>query len=193
MSNRNRAKKRRRTTAVALLLAVAALAGCGGSKTTSTTTTAPAAPNPANAMRALIVKEPALAGKVQTLFESSGWALVQSTAPGKANAVVFRLIGSRWVPDRTGSVKLSILGPQPGALATTTPQLAIQFTGKTPFVESAIWVDGTEIPVNGAGSPRRGTIYGQPASKLKVGEHFAVGYARTALTGSAVAWVFKSG
>ena len=90
--------------ALTAVLAVALLAGCGGgSKTTSTTTTTTAAvPSPADAMRALIVKDPSLAGKVETLYESSGWAVVQSHAPGKAHAVVFRLIGNHWVPDKSG-------------------------------------------------------------------------------------------
>jgi ABC-type glycerol-3-phosphate transport system substrate-binding protein len=58
-----------KTLALAALLAAVLLAGCGGSKTTSTqaTTTAAAPPNPANAMRALIVKDPSLAGRVETL------------------------------------------------------------------------------------------------------------------------------
>jgi len=182
--------------ALTALLAVALLAGCGGgSKTTSTTTTTTTAavPSPADAMRALIVKDPSLAGKVETLYESSGWAVVQSHAPGKAHAVVFRLIGNHWVPDKSGAVKLAILGPQPGATAPKLPQVAIQFSGKTPFVESALWVDGMELVEKGGGSPTRGTIYGAPAANLQPGEHVAVGYARTALSGGAVAWVFKVG
>ena len=180
--------------ALVVVLAVALLTGCGGeSKTTTTTTTTAAVPSPAAAMRALIVKDPSLAGKVETLYESSGWAVVQSHAPGKAHAVVFRLIGNHWVPDKSGQVKLAILGPQPGAIAPKLPQVAIQFSGKTPFVESALWVDGTELVEKGGGSPTRGTIYGAPAADLKPGEHVAAGYARTGLSGSAVAWVFKVG
>jgi hypothetical protein len=144
-------------------------------------------------MRALIAKDPSLAGKVSTLYESSGWSVVQSVTPKKANAVVFRQIGSKWVQDKTGTVKLDILGPQPGATAPAHAQVAIQFTGKTPFVESAIWVDGKVVPVLGGGSPTRGTIYGALKKPLAAGQHVAVGYARTGLTGSAVAWLFKVG
>jgi hypothetical protein len=180
--------------ALTAVLALLLLAGCGGSsKTTSTSTTTAAAPNPSDAMRALIVKDPSLAGKVETLYESSGWAVVQSHAPGKAHAVVFRLIGNHWVPDKSGKVTLTILGPQPGAMATKLPQVAIQFSAKTPFVESGLWVDGLELVEKGGGSPTRGTIYGAPAASLKAGEHVAVGYARTALSGHAVAWVFNVG
>ena len=78
-------------------------------------------------------------------------------------------------------------------MAPKLPQVAIQFSGKTPFVESALWVDGMELVEKGGGSPTRGTIYGAPAANLKPGEHVAVGYARTALSGAAVAWVFKVG
>jgi hypothetical protein len=184
-----------KTLALAALLAAVLLAGCGGSKTTSTqaTTTAAAPPNPANAMRALIVKDPSLAGRVETLYESSGWSVVQSHAAGKATAVVFRLVGNRWVPDRSGKVTIAILVPQPGATAPRLPQVAFEFSSKTPFVETAIWVDGTEVDEKGGGSPTRGTIYGAPAKPLKAGEHVAVAYARTALSGNAVAWVFNVG
>ena len=88
-------------------------------------------------------------------------------------------------------MKLKILGPQPGATTTRTPQVAIEFSSSTPFVESAIWVDGTELLEKGGGSPTNGTIYGAPAKPLKPGMHVAVGYARTIATGSAVAWTFK--
>jgi hypothetical protein len=178
------------------VLAVALLAGCGGgSKTTTTTTstTTAAVPAPADAMRALIAKDPSLAGKVETLYESSGWAVVQSHAPGKANAVAFRLVGNKWVRDQSDTIDLTILGPQPGATAQKLPQVAMQFSGKIPFVESGLWVDGMELLEKGGGSPTRGTIYGAPAANLKAGEHVAVGYARTALSGHAVAWVFKVG
>jgi hypothetical protein len=177
------------------LLAVALLAGCGGSSKSSqtTTSTTTATPSPAAAMRALIVKDPALAGKVTTLYESSGWSVVQSVTPKQADAVVFRLIGDKWVADKTGAVKIDILGPQPGAVAPPHAQVAIQFSGKTPFVESASWIDGQEVPVLGGGSPTRGTIYGALKKPLKAGQHVAVGYARTGLTGSAVAWLFKVG
>ena len=69
--------------------------------------------------------------------------------------------------------------------------MAIEFSSSTPFVESAIWVDGTELLEKGGGSPTNGTIYGAPAKPLKPGTHVAVGYARTIATGSAVAWTFK--
>jgi hypothetical protein len=174
-----------------LLIGVGLLTACGGGSKTTTTTTAPAPPNPANAMRALILKQPELAGKVTTLYESSGWSVVQSVAPGKAHAVAFQLIRNRWVPDQSGNVKIQILGPQPGSVAAKLPQAAIQFTGPQPFFESSIWIDGVALQVQGGGSARKGTIYGAPAAPLKPGEHVAVGYARTNLTGTATAWVFK--
>jgi hypothetical protein len=193
MSNRDGAKKRR--LALVVVVVVALLAGCGGgSKTTSSTTTTTATvpgPNPAAAMRALIVKQPNLAGKVTTLYNGGNWSVVQSVRPGAAHAVAFRLVRNKWVPDQSGNVKIEILGPQPGAVAPKVPQVAIQFTASQPFVESALWVDGTELLEKGGGSPTRGTIYGAPAGALKPGQHVAVGYARTNLTGTATAWIFK--
>jgi hypothetical protein len=191
MSNRDGATKGR----LALVVVVALLAGCGGgSKTTSSTTTTTATvpgPNPAAAMRALIVKQPNLAGKVTTLYDGGNWSVVQSVRPGAAHAVAFRLVRNTWVPDQSDNVKIEILGPQPGAVAPKLPQVAIQFTASQPFVESALWVDGTELLEKGGGSPTRGTIYGAPAGVLKPGQHVAVGYARTNLTGTATAWIFK--
>lgn len=175
---------------LAFLLAAAALAGCGGSKSTTTSTTTPM-PDPAAAMRALIGNSASLGASVHTLYQGSTWAVVQSTSANKATAYAFRLSDGHWIVDRSGRVKLKILGPQPGATTTRTPQVAIEFSSSTPFVESAIWVDGTELLEKGGGSPTNGTIYGAPAKPLKPGTHVAVGYARTNGTGSAVAWTFR--
>jgi hypothetical protein len=184
----------RRPRRLGLLLAVALLAGCGGGSSNRTQTSTQTLPvqSPAAAMRRLITAEPQLAGTVRTLYVSSSWAVVQSTAAGQAHAVAFHLVGGRWRPDRSGRVKIEILGPRPGATAPRLPQVAIQFAAATPFVESSIWVDGSGLNVQGGGSPTRGTIYGAPAAKLKPGDHVAVGYARTRTTGTAVAWVFKT-
>jgi hypothetical protein len=170
-----------------LLLAVALLAGCGGSKTsTSTTVTTNATPNPAAAMRSLF------AGTVRVLYNSGAWAVVQSTRGNNAHAVAFRNDGNKWVADRTGAVKVVILGPQPGGSAPRLPQAAIEISSKLPFVDSGLWIDGKELFEKGGGSPTKGTIYGAPPKALKPGTHVAVGYARTIANGTAVAWVFKT-
>ncbi len=142
-------------------------------------------------MRALVGAHAVLGGSVTTLYQGSTWAVVEATSVNQARAVAFRLVGGRWVPDVSNRVKLKILGPQPGSTAARTPQVAIEFNSKQPFVESALWVDGTELLEKGGGSPTSGTIYGAPAHPLKPGTHVAVGYARTNATGSAVAWAFK--
>jgi hypothetical protein len=175
---------------VAFLLSVAALAGCGGSKSPTTTSTV-AVPDPAAAMRALHPGTSALGiTSFHTLYQGSTWAVVEATGPNQARATAFRLSDGHWIPDLSNRVKLKILGPQPGGTAPHTPQVAIEFTAREPFVESAIWVDGTELLEKGGGSPTSGTIYGSPAHPLKPGVHVAVGYARTNATGSAVAWTF---
>jgi hypothetical protein len=179
--------------AVALLAVVAVLAGCGSSSKPVTTTTV-SVPDPAAAMRALITTDPALGGTVHTLYQGTDWSVVESTSPQKASAVAFRLVGGRWRADRSNRVKISILGPEAGAPhAPRTPQVAIEFNAPAAFVESALWVDGTELLEKGGGSPTRGTIYGAPAHPLKAGLHVAVGYARTATTGTAIAWIFNVG
>ena len=152
--------------------------------------TTPAPPSPAAAMRALL-KGPD-PGVVKTLYEGTSWAVVQVTSPNdhSASAQAFELLGGKWKPDTSDNVKISILGPPRGGKATKLPQVAIEFNAPAPFIESALWVDGTELLEKGGGSPTRGTIYGAPAKDLKPGYHVAVGYARTATTGTAIAWVF---
>lgn len=142
-------------------------------------------------MRTLIATEPAFrGGTVKTLYQGTSWSVVQVTKGGRAQAVAFELLGDRWKPDRSGNVKVKILGPQPNSTVVKLPQVAIEITAPAPFVESALWVDGTELIEKGGGSPTSGTIYGAPAKDLAPGYHVAVGYARTATTGTAVAWIF---
>ncbi len=176
---------------LALVLAAVALAGCGGGSKHATSTTS--VPDPAAAMNALIAKDPTLAGTVQTLFADSTWALVLSTGKGKAHAVAFHLVDGAWAPDRTGIVKLRILGPQPGATTTPTPSVAIALSSARPFVETGLWIDGAQLTAQGGGSSTRGTVYGTPKRALAPGEHVAVGYARSKAHGTAVAWVFSVG
>jgi hypothetical protein len=176
---------------IALLLAAAALTGCGGAKTHTTTTVA--APAPAAAMHALIATDPSLAGTVRTLFQDSSWAVVQSTSPGKASAVAFRLVDGRWRADRSGVVRVSILGPEPGATAPVIPQVAIAIKSKQAFVQDALWIDGKELFEKGGGSPNDFSAYGAPTAALKEGPHVAVGFARTDAHATAIAWVFKVG
>jgi hypothetical protein len=107
------------------------------------------------------------------------------------NAIPFHLVGSRWLPDRVKGVTISILGPNPGDRnVSSLPQVAMEVNAHRPFVETALWLDGTMLNAQGGGSPTNGTIYGAPAHALQAGRHVAVGYARTATTAAAVAWTF---
>ena len=63
-------------------------------------------PTSAAAMSALIKTQPALAGKVRTVYQGTAWAVVQTSAGGKAHAVAFRLVGGRWRADQSGKVKV---------------------------------------------------------------------------------------
>jgi hypothetical protein len=179
---------------IALLAGVIVLAGCGSTKhVVVSTKPAPLSPSPspAAAMRALLIAPGSASAVVKTLYEGTSWSVVEETNKGHALAEAFELLGGHWKPDTTGNVKIEILGPQPHTRAAKMPQVAIAFTAPAPFVESAIWVDGKELLEKGGGSPTRGTIYGAPAKNLAPGLHVAVGYARTATTGTAVAWVFR--
>jgi hypothetical protein len=160
---------------LALALAAALLAGCGGSsKNVATTTTA--------------TKTPTRPGPGTVLYERDGWAVTVSGNEARAQ----HLQGATWRTDRSGLVKISILGPH-GTVAAR-PQVAVELTAPTPLVESALWVDGTELEEKGGGlTPKRGTIYGAPAGELAPGKHLAVAYARSAGHATAVAWSFITG
>jgi hypothetical protein len=124
--------------------------------------------------------------KAETLYSGGDWVVTLEN--GKAQ--VRHRENGKWTVDTSGGVKLEILGPKPGEASTANPpQVAITMHSKTPLVESALWVDGNALIVKGGGTPTNGTIYGAPL-KLSSGKHTAVGYARTAFTGSAVAWTF---
>jgi hypothetical protein len=158
---------------VLVLLCVLA-AGCGSGKGVSPTTTG-APQDPA-----------AAAGGGQTIYHGTEWSVVVKS--GRATAL--HLVGGTWRPDRSGRVKVTLIGPH----ATETPvfQVAAELVAPEPLVESALWVDGIELLEKGGGlSATRGTIYGAPIAPLRRGRHVAVAYARTATTGTAVARVFR--
>ena len=122
------------------------------------------------------------------LYAGGDWAV--SVTAGKATA--YHLVGKSWRADRTGAVKIAILGPKRGAHAAAIPQVAVELSAPKPLVESGIWVDGQELQVKGGGlTPTHGTIYGAPLAPLAKGRHTAVAYGRTDTTASAVAWTFK--
>jgi len=159
--------------AVLLLAAVALLVGCGGSSKQAATTSTASTPPP---------------GPGTVLYAGGPWAVVLHDGV----ATAYHLVGRTWHPDRSGRVKIEILGPQAGQTVAPIPQVAIQMTAKTPLIESGLWVDGTLLDVKGGGlKPEQGTIYGAPATKLAPGVHTAVGYGRTDATGTAVAWTFE--
>ena len=151
-----------------LLLGLVLVAGCGGGDSTTEDTPLP--------------------GPGKILYAGVDWAVV---VDGNT-AAAYHLVDGKWHADRSGKVRIDILGPKPGELAPNPPQVAISMHSKTPLVESALWVDDLRLFEKGGGSPTNGTIYGAPANPLEPGRHVAVGYARTATAGTAVAWVFQS-
>lgn len=157
---------------LAFVLLATALAGCGGSSSQTRTVTAAGAPP----------------GPGTTLYAGGDWAVVLDGD----QATAFHRAGGEWKPDRSGLVKIRILGPDPNGTAAATPQVASELSANRPLIESGMWVDGKEIPVKGGGlSSTRGTIYGAPGAPLAKGKHIVVAYARTANHASAVAWSFR--
>jgi ABC-type glycerol-3-phosphate transport system substrate-binding protein len=155
---------------LALLLTALVLAGCGGSSATVTTTTTAAAPP----------------GPGTTLYAGGDWAVVLDGD----HATAFHRVAGAWNADRSGAVKIRILGPD-GAVAAT-PQVAAELSAKQPLIESGMWVDGKELVVKGGGlTATKGTIYGAPGAPLTKGTHVAVAYARTSAHATAVAWSFR--
>jgi hypothetical protein len=126
--------------------------------------------------------------KVETLYSGGDWVVDLN----KGKAEVQHHVNGKWVVDTSGKVQIEILGPKPGeTLTANPPQVAITMHSTTPLVESALWLDGNRLLEKGGGTPTNGTIYGAPVNALDPGQHTAVGYARTATTGTAVAWVFR--
>jgi hypothetical protein len=140
------------------------LAGCGGSS------------------------KPATPGPGSVVFQGAEWAVVLDA--GKATAQ--HLVDGKWLADRSGTVKIAILGPDPGSRGNPGMlQVAAELSAPKPLAESALWVDGTELLEKGGGlQPNRGTIYGAPESALAPGKHTAIAYGRTAKHATAVAWDF---
>ena len=108
-----------------LLLLVLLLAACGGGKHAATTTVA-SVPTP---------------GPGTVLYSNPPWAVVLDG--DKATAL--HLVHNTWVPDTSGKVKITVLGPK--GVARPTPQVAAELSAKAPLVESALWGDGVELLV----------------------------------------------
>jgi len=157
---------------IVVFSAAALLAGCGSSRHSSK----PAAPaDPATVLGA----------GATTLYRRGVWAVVTQGT----QAVAVHLVGSSWRADRSGRVKIRIIGP--AAQAPAVPQVAAELSAAAALVESGMWVDGKELLEKGGGSaPNKSTIYGV-SGRLNPGPHLAVAYARTQSTGTAVAWSFR--
>ena len=156
---------------VACLLTLALIAvGCGSSKAK----TPPAPPKP---------------GPGTIVYQGTAWAVV--VHGGKA--VAQHLVGGAWKAAPRGTLKIRVLGPQPGSKGNARiPQVAAALSAGSDLVDSALWVDGVELLGKGGGlTPTSGTIYGAPTSALAPGTHTAIAYARTATKALAVSWTFS--
>ncbi len=134
----------------------------------------------------------------RTLYRGGDWAVawvrgerrVEGMRERGAYAAALELVGGSWRVDLSGKVQIRILGPDPGERTGRVPQTAVEMTAPSALAESGLWMDGAVLDVKGGGTPRRGTIYGAPATPLAPGTHTAVAFARTAKAGTAVAWTF---
>ena len=155
-----------------LVVLAAAVAGCGSKSSAPPTTTQAARPDPASGIGG------------RTIYQGGDWAVVMKGD----TAVALHLVGDVWRPDRTGRVKVVLLGPH--GVQPPTTQVAAELSAPTRLVESALWVDGVELLEKGGGlTPTRGTIYGA-TNGLAKGKHVVVAYARTATAATAVARSF---
>jgi hypothetical protein len=160
-----------RCLAFAFVLVSVALAGCAGSSDPTPTVSDAGPPGPGT-----------------TLYAGGDWAVVVNGD----KATAFHKIGGTWKADRSGAVKVRILGPD--GTAPAIPQVAAEISARRPLIESGMWVDGRELPVKGGGlTSTRGTIYGAPGKRLAKGTHVAVAYGRTSAHGTAVGWSFRVG
>jgi len=158
----------RRLIPFALVLALAA--GCGSTKHATTTPASPAG---------------LLGTDAKVLYSGGDWAVVTRGD----RVVAAHLENGAWRADRSGIVKVSVLGP--GKRAAARPQVAAEISGPSRIVEEGLWIDGVELLEKGGGvKPSLVTVYGAPDANLKPGSHVAVAYGRTQDHGTAVAWTF---
>jgi hypothetical protein len=141
---------------------------------------------------ALLLAVAVLAGcgggsKVSRLYDGGEW---QVTLEGQ-QARVLHLVDGKWTVAAAG-VKIQILGPKPNKVAPNPPQVAVSITSKAPLKELFLWIDGNRLVEKGGGTATDFTMYGAP-NALDQGTHTAVAYARTATSGSAIAWKFDTG
>jgi hypothetical protein len=136
---------------------------------------------------------------VESRGAGAGWAVAWTSADRVAEgqqefaayAVALRRSGSRWLADIAGPVQLRPLGPEAGADAAATPQVAVEAKAPHAIEEAALWIDGQPVDVKSGGpSTRYISVYGAPAEPLEPGRHVAVAFARAGTTASAVAWPF---
>lgn len=160
-----------------ILPALLVVAGCGASKGAPPPVTTAPVSSPLSALPGSHV-----------LYFAGGWAVLQKGG----RAVAAHRVGGRWRADRSGDVRIQILGPKPGRTAASLPQVAAELTSQSALVESGLWLDSKELNVKGGGSPTLATIYGAPAHDLRPGRHVAVAYGRSDRSGTARAWVFRT-
>jgi hypothetical protein len=162
---------RRLVPLLAILIALAA--GCGSTKHAATVPKAP--PPPAR-----------LLGPGGTvLYAGNDWAVVRRGE----QAVAAHLVDGVWRADRSGVVKVELLGPH--KRSHRLPQVAAEISGPSRIVEEGLWIDGVELLEKGGGlKPSRVTVYGAPNGNLKPGPHVAIAYGRTQAHGTAVAFAF---
>lgn len=158
---------------VLLLVLVALAAGCGSTKHAATVPKAP--PSPAH-----------LLGPGATVLYAGGdWAVVRRGT----QAVAAHLVDGAWHADRSGVVKVDLLGPH--KQSHRLPQVAAEISGPSRIVEEGLWIDGVELLAKGGGlKPSRVTVYGAPNGNLKPGPHVAIAYGRTQAHGTAIAFAF---
>jgi hypothetical protein len=166
-----------RRLALVLVAVATSTSACGSAKHAASTAPPPKAPpSPARV----------LGPGAKALYRGGSWAVVTRGS----TAVAAHLAGGTWHADRSGRVRIAILGPH--AAAARRPQVAVELEAPTRFVETGLWVDGSELLEKGGGlRPTDVTIYGAPDRNLARGTHVAVAYGRTQTTGTAVAWVFR--
>jgi hypothetical protein len=161
----------RRLVPLALLVALAA--GCGSSEHAATVPKAP--PSPARLLGP--------GGSV--LYAGGDWAVVRRGG----QVVAAHLIDGTWRADRSGVVKVRLLGTH--KRSKPLPQVAAEISGPSRIVEEGLWIDGVELLEKGGGlKPSRITVYGAPNGNLQRGPHVAIAYGRTQMHGTAVAFAF---
>ncbi len=120
----------------------------------------------------------------------AGPRTAEGTQEHGAYAVALKAVGNRYRAVLVSPVRIRALGPDPGSTQGPVTQVAAEFSAPKRIDQAGLWLDGTAIPAEPRGGPRKFTAYGS-TPELKPGWHNVVAFAEAGGTARATAWTFR--